>query len=132
VEEGATAVVFGLGGIGLNVIQGLRLAGADMIIGVDINNAKKEWGERFGMTHFVNPTEIGEDVVAHLVNLTKRRGDTIGGARGRTDVPKIVDWYMDGKIEIDPMITHKLPLDRINEAFDLMHRGESIRGVVVY
>jgi S-(hydroxymethyl)glutathione dehydrogenase/alcohol dehydrogenase len=192
VEVGATAVVFGLGGIGLNVIQGLRLAGADMIIGVDLNNAKKEWGERFGMTHFVNPTEIGEDIVPYLVNLTKRRGDTIGGAdytfdctgnvkvmrqalecshrgwgqsivigvapsgaeiatrpfqlvtgrvwkgtafggaRGRTDVPKIVDWYMDGKIEIDPMITHTLSLDEINRGFDLMHAGESIRSVVIY
>ncbi len=192
VEIGATAVVFGLGGIGLNVIQGLRLAGADMIIGVDLNNSKKAWGERFGMTHFVNPAEIGEDIVPYLVNLTKRRGDTIGGAdytfdctgnvkvmrqalecshrgwgqsivigvapagaeistrpfqlvtgrvwkgtafggaRGRTDVPKIVDWYMEGKIEIDPMITHLLTLDEINKGFDLMHAGESIRSVVVY
>jgi S-(hydroxymethyl)glutathione dehydrogenase / alcohol dehydrogenase len=192
VEIGATAVVFGLGGIGLNVIQGLRLAGADMIIGVDINNAKKEWGERFGMTHFVNPTEIEGDVVPYLVNLTKRRGDLIGGAdytfdctgnttvmrqalecshrgwgksvvigvagagkeistrpfqlvtgrtwmgtafggaKGRTDVPKIVDWYLDGKIEIDPMITHTLRLDDINKGFDMMHSGESIRSVVVY
>jgi S-(hydroxymethyl)glutathione dehydrogenase/alcohol dehydrogenase len=192
VEIGATAVVFGLGGIGLNVIQGLRLAGADMIIGVDINNGKKEWGERFGMTHFVNPTEIGEDVVPYIVNLTKRRGDLIGGAdytfdctgntkvmrqalecahrgwgksviigvagagqeistrpfqlvtgrtwmgtafggaRGRTDVPKIVDWYLSGKIEIDPMITHTLRLDDINKGFEMMHSGESIRSVVVY
>lgn len=192
VEIGATAVVFGLGGIGLNVIQGLRLAGADMIIGVDINNDKKVWGERFGMTHFVNPTEIGEDIVPYLVNLTKRRGDLIGGAdytfdctgntkvmrqaleashrgwgksvvigvagagqeistrpfqlvtgrtwmgtafggaKGRTDVPKIVDWYLDGKIEIDPMITHTLRLDDINKGFDMMHSGESIRSVVVY
>jgi S-(hydroxymethyl)glutathione dehydrogenase/alcohol dehydrogenase len=192
VEAGATAVVFGLGGIGLNVIQGLRLAGADMIIGVDLNNSKKEWGERFGMTHFVNPKEIGEDIVPYIVNMTKRRGDLIGGAdytfdctgnttvmrqalecshrgwgqsiiigvaaagaeiatrpfqlvtgrvwkgtafggaRGRTDVPKIVDWYMEGKIEIDPMITHKLALDDINKGFDLMHAGESIRSVVVY
>jgi S-(hydroxymethyl)glutathione dehydrogenase/alcohol dehydrogenase len=192
VEEGATAIVFGLGGIGLNVIQGLRLAGADMIIGVDINNSKKEWGERFGMTHFVNPTEVGGDIVPHLVNLTKRGADQIdgadytfdctgnvkvmrqalesshrgwgqsivigvagagqeistrpfqlvtgrtwkgtafGGARGRTDVPKIVDWYMDGKIEIDPMITHTLKLEEINKGFDLMHAGESIRSVVVY
>jgi len=192
VEIGATAVVFGLGGIGLNVIQGLRLAGADMIIGVDINNGKKEWGERFGMTHFVNPTEIGEDVVPYLVNLTKRRGDMIGGAdytfdctgntkvmrqalecahrgwgksvvigvagagqeistrpfqlvtgrtwmgtafggaKGRTDVPKIVDWYLDDKIEIDPMITHTLRLEDINKGFDMMHSGESIRSVVVY
>ena len=192
VEIGATAVVFGLGGIGLNVIQGLRLAGADMIIGVDLNNAKKEWGERFGMTHFVNPTEIGEDIVPYLVNLTKRRGDLIGGAdytfdctgntkvmrqalecshrgwgksvvigvagagqeistrpfqlvtgrtwmgtafggaKGRTDVPKIVDWYLDGKIEIDPMITHTLRLEDINKGFEMMHSGESIRSVVVY
>ncbi|SFV32169.1 S-(hydroxymethyl)glutathione dehydrogenase / alcohol dehydrogenase [Devosia crocina] len=192
VEIGSTAVVFGLGGIGLNVIQGLRLAGADMIIGVDLNNAKKEWGERFGMTHFVNPTEIDGDIVPYLVNLTKRRGDLIGGAdytfdctgntkvmrqaleashrgwgksvvigvagagqeistrpfqlvtgrnwmgtafggaRGRTDVPKIVDWYLDGKIEIDPMITHTLRLEDINKGFDMMHSGESIRSVVVY
>ena len=192
VEIGATAVVFGLGGIGLNVIQGLKLAGADMIIGVDLNNDKKTMAEHFGMTHFVNPKEIGEDVVPYIVNLTKRRGDTIGGAdysfdatgnttvmrqalecthrgwgmsviigvaaagaeistrpfqlvtgpvwkgtafggaRGRTDVPKIVDWYMDGKIEIDPMITHRLKLDEINHGFDLMHEGKSIRSVVVY
>ena len=192
VEQGATAVVFGLGGIGLNVIQGLRLAGADMIIGVDLNNAKKAWGERFGMTHFVNPKEIDGDIVPYLVNLTKRRGDTIGGAdytfdctgnttvmrqaleashrgwgksvvigvaaagqeistrpfqlvtgrtwmgtafggaRGRTDVPKIVDWYLGGKIEIDPMITHTLRLEDINKGFELMRSGESIRSVVVY
>jgi S-(hydroxymethyl)glutathione dehydrogenase / alcohol dehydrogenase len=192
VEEGATAIVFGLGGIGLNVIQGLRLAGADMIIGVDLNNGKKAWGERFGMTHFVNPKEIGGDLVPYLVNLTKRGADQIGGAdytfdctgnvavmrqaleschrgwgqsivigvagagqeistrpfqlvtgrvwkgtafggaRGRTDVPKIVDWYMAGKIEIDPMITHTLKLEEINKGFDLMHAGESIRSVVVY
>ena len=192
VEIGATAIVFGLGGIGLNVIQGLRLAGADMIIGVDLNNDKKEWGERFGMTHFVNPSEVDGDIVPYLVNLTKRGADQIGGAdytfdctgnvkvmrqalesahrgwgesivigvagagqeistrpfqlvtgrtwkgtafggaRGRTDVPMIVDWYMDGKIEIDPMITHTLSLDEINKGFDLMHAGESIRSVVVY
>ena len=192
VEMGATAVVFGLGGIGLNVIQGLRLAGADMIIGVDLNNSKRAWGERFGMTHFVNPTEIEGDIVPHIVNMTKRRGDMIGGAdytfdctgnvrvmrqalecshrgwgvsvvigvapsgaeistrpfqlvtgrtwkgtafggaRGRTDVPKIVDWYMEGKIQIDPMITHILPLEDINRGFDLMKAGESIRSVVVY
>ena len=191
VEIGSTAVVFGLGGIGLNVIQGLKLAGADMIIGVDLNNSKKEWGERFGMTHFVNPTEV-DDVVAEIVNMTKRGADQIGGAdytfdctgnvkvmrqalecshrgwgksvvigvagagqeistrpfqlvtgrswmgtafggaRGRTDVPKIVDWYMEGKIEIDPMITHTLSLDEINKGFDLMHEGKSIRSVVVY
>ena len=192
VEAGSTAIVFGLGGIGLNVIQGLRLASADMIIGVDVNPAKKAWGERFGMTHFVNPTEIGADLVPYLVDLTKRGADAIGGAdytfdctgnvkvmrqaleashrgwgksviigvagagqeiaarpfqlvtgrtwmgtafggaRGRTDVPKIVEWYMAGKIQIDPMITHTLPLDDINRGFELMHSGESIRSVVVY
>jgi S-(hydroxymethyl)glutathione dehydrogenase / alcohol dehydrogenase len=192
VEIGSTAVIFGLGGIGLNVIQGLALAGADMIIGVDLNNEKKEWGERFGMTHFVNPKEIDGDVVPYIVNLTKRGADQIGGAdytfdctgnvkvmrqalecshrgwgksvvigvaaagaeistrpfqlvtgrqwmgtafggaRGRTDVPKIVDWYMDGKIQIDPLITHLLRLEEINKGFDLMHAGESIRSVVVY
>jgi S-(hydroxymethyl)glutathione dehydrogenase/alcohol dehydrogenase len=192
VEMGSTAIVFGLGGIGLNVIQGLRLAGADMIIGVDLNNGKKAWGERFGMTHFVNPSEVEGDLVAYLVNLTKRANDHIGGAdytfdctgntkvmrqalesshrgwgksvvigvagagqeintrpfqlvtgrswmgtafggaRGRTDVPKIVDWYMEGKIIIDPMITHTLALEEINKGFDLMHSGESIRSVVVY
>ena len=192
VEMGATAAVFGLGGIGLNVIQGLRLAGADMIIGVDLNNSKKEWGERFGMTHFVNPSEISGDVVAHLVNLTKRgadhiggadytfdctgnvkvmrqaleashrgwgqsiiigvagagqeistrpfqlvtgrtwKGTAFGGARGRTDVPKIVDWYMAGKIQIDSLITHTMPLEDINKGFDLMREGKSIRSVVVF
>jgi S-(hydroxymethyl)glutathione dehydrogenase / alcohol dehydrogenase len=192
VEAGATAVVFGLGGIGLNVVQGLRLAGADMIIGVDLNPGKKAWGERFGMTHFVNPAEVEGELVPHLVNMTKRgadqiggadytfdctgnvkvmraalecahrgwgesiiigvapagaeiatrpfqlvtgrvwRGTAFGGARGRTDVPRIVDWYMDGKIQIDPMITHTLPLERINEGFDLMHQGKSIRAVVTY
>jgi S-(hydroxymethyl)glutathione dehydrogenase/alcohol dehydrogenase len=194
VEQDATAVVFGLGGIGLNVIQGLKLAGARMIIGVDINDDKKEWGERFGMTHFLNPKKLAEgaSVVQTIVDMTKTpfdriggadysfdctgnvkvmrdalecthrgwgqsivigvapagatietrpfqlvtgrvwKGTAFGGARGRTDVPKIVDWYMDGKIEIDPMITHILPLDRINEGFDLMHAGNSIRSVVVY
>src|SRR5271169_3603815 len=159
VEPGAKCIVFGLGGIGLNVIQGLRLAGADMIVGVDLNPDKKAWGERFGMTHFVNPAEVGGDLVAHLVNMTKSgadqiggagsgqeiatrpfqlvtgrvwRGTAFGGARGRSDVPKIVDWYMDGKIEIDPMITHTMPLTDINKAFDLMRNGESIRSVVVY
>ena len=185
VEIGSTAIVFGLGGIGLNVLQGLRLAGADMIIGVDINPDRKAWGEKFGMTHFVNPKEVS-DVVAHLVELTDGgadytfdctgntvvmrqaleachrgwgesvvigvaeagkeiatrpfqlvtgrvwKGSAFGGARGRTDTPKIVDWYMDGKIEIDPMITHTLPLERINEAFDLMHEGKSIRSVIVF
>jgi S-(hydroxymethyl)glutathione dehydrogenase/alcohol dehydrogenase len=186
VEPGSNAIVFGLGGIGLNVIQGLKLVGADKIIGVDINDAKESWGRRFGMTHFVNPSKVTGDMVPHLVALTDGgadytfdctgntivmrtaleschrgwgqsiiigvaeagkeiatrpfqlvtgrvwKGSAFGGARGRTDVPKIVDWYMDGKIQIDPMITHVLPLDRINEAFDLMHRGESIRSVVVY
>ena len=192
VEAGAKAVVFGLGGIGLNVIQGLRLAGADMIIGVDINNDRKAWGERFGMTHFVNSKEVDGSVVPHLVKLTKTpfdqiggadysfdctgnvkvmrdalecthrgwgvsvvigvapagaeistrpfqlvtgrvwKGTAFGGARGRTDVPKIVDWYMDGKIQIDPMITHLLKLEDINKGFDLMHAGKSIRSVVVY
>ncbi len=192
VEAGAKAVVFGLGGIGLNVIQGLRLAGADMIIGVDINDDRKAWGEKFGMTHFVNPTAIDGDIVAHLVGMTKTpfdqiggadysfdctgnvkvmraalecthrgwgqsiiigvapagavietrpfqlvtgriwKGTAFGGARGRTDVPTIVDWYMAGKIEIDAMITHTMPLEKINEGFDLMKRGESIRGVVIY
>jgi S-(hydroxymethyl)glutathione dehydrogenase/alcohol dehydrogenase len=192
VEAGAKAIVFGLGGIGLNVIQGLRLAGADMIIGVDINPRKKAWGEKYGMTHFVNPTEVGADLVPYLVNLTKKgadqiggadytfdctgnvhvmrqaleschrgwgvsvvigvapsgaeistrpfqlvtgrvwKGSAFGGARGRTDVPKLVDWYMEGKLEIDSMITHRLSLDRINEGFDLMHAGESIRAVVEY
>ncbi|MBK4214367.1 S-(hydroxymethyl)glutathione dehydrogenase/class III alcohol dehydrogenase [Paracoccus caeni] len=191
VEIGAKAVVFGLGGIGLNVIQGLRLAGADMIIGVDLNDDKKPMAERFGMTHFVNPKNV-ENVVQEIVNLTKTpfdqiggadysfdatgnvrvmrdalecthrgwgqsiiigvapagaeistrpfqlvtgriwKGTAFGGARGRTDVPKIVDWYMDGKIEIDPMITHTMPLEDINKGFDLMHSGESIRSVVLY
>ena len=186
VEIGSRAIVFGLGGIGLNVIQGLRLAGADQIVGVDINPAKKAMAERFGMTDFVNPTEVEGDLVPYLVNLTKGgadytfdatgnvkvmrtalesahkgwgesiiigvapagaeistrpfqlvtgrswRGTAFGGARGRTDVPKIVDWYMEGKIEIDPMITHTLSLDEINTGFDLMHEGKSIRSVVVY
>jgi S-(hydroxymethyl)glutathione dehydrogenase/alcohol dehydrogenase len=186
VEPGSTAIVFGLGGIGLNVIQGLRLVGAAQIIGVDLNPEREEWGRRFGMTHFVNPDKVEGDLVAHLVALTNGgadytfecignvkvmrmaleachkgwgqsiiigvagagqeiatrpfqlvtgrvwRGTAFGGARGRTDVPKIVDWYMAGMIEIDPMITHTLPLERINEAFDLMHAGKSIRSVVVY
>ncbi|NUP10526.1 MAG: S-(hydroxymethyl)glutathione dehydrogenase/class III alcohol dehydrogenase [Polyangiaceae bacterium] len=184
VEPGANVVVFGLGGIGLNVIQGARIAGADMIVGVDINPARKAIARKFGMTHFVNPKDVGGDLVAHLVELTKGgadysfecvgsvqlmrqalecchrgwgvsviigvagagqeistrpfqlvtgrvwKGSAFGGARGRTDVPKIVDWYMDGKIDIDSLITHKLPLSRINEAFDLMHAGTSIRTVV--
>jgi S-(hydroxymethyl)glutathione dehydrogenase/alcohol dehydrogenase len=186
VEPGANCIVFGLGGIGLNVIQGLKLAGADRIVGVDINNTKEDWGRRFGMTDFVNPKSVAGDLVQHLVALTDGgadytfdctgntdvmrtaleachrgwgesiiigvaeagreistrpfqlvtgrvwKGSAFGGARGRTDTPRIVDWYMDGKIEIDPMITHRFPLERINEAFDLMHAGESIRSVVVY
>ena len=186
VEAGANVVVFGLGGIGLNVIQGAKLVGANMIVGVDINPAREELARKFGMTHFVNPKEIKGDVVAHLVELTKGgadysfecvgnttlmrqalecchkgwgvstvigvagagqeistrpfqlvtgrvwQGSAFGGARGRTDVPKIVDWYMDKKINIDDLITHILPLEKINEGFDLMTRGESIRGVVVY
>ena len=186
VEPGSNVVVFGLGGIGLNVIQGARLAGANQIIGVDINPARRAIAESFGMTHFVNPNEVGAELVPHLVNLTgggadysfecignvdlmrqalecchkgwgvsviigvapagaeiKTRpfqlvtgrvwkGSAFGGARGRTDVPKIVDWYMDGKIRIDELITHTLPHARINDAFDLMHTGESIRTVVTY
>ncbi len=186
VEIGSRCVVFGLGGIGLNVIQGLRLAGADQIVGVDINDSKKTMAEKFGMTDFVNPTEVEGDLVPYLVDLTGGgadysfdatgnvqvmrdalecahkgwgesviigvapagaeistrpfqlvtgrvwRGTAFGGARGRTDVPKIVDWYMQGKIEIDPMITHTLSLEGINEGFDLMHEGKSIRSVVVY
>ena len=186
VEPGANVIVFGLGGIGLNVIQGARLAGADKIIGVDINDAKEDWGRRFGMTHFVNPAKVTDDLVANLVTLTDGgadytfdctgntqvmrqaleachrgwgtsivigvaeagkeistrpfqlvtgrnwRGSAFGGAKGRTDVPKIVDWYMSGKIEIDPMITHVLTLDDINKGFALMHAGESIRSVVIY
>ena len=186
VEPGANVVVFGLGGIGLNVIQGARMAGADRIVGVDINPARQALAERFGMTHFVNPKEVEGDLVPYLVALTDGgadysfecvgnvdlmrqalecchrgwgvsviigvagagqeirtrpfqlvtgrvwKGTAFGGARGRSDVPKIVDWYMRGKIEIDPLITHTLPLERINEAFDLMHSGESIRTVVTF
>jgi S-(hydroxymethyl)glutathione dehydrogenase/alcohol dehydrogenase len=152
VEIGSRAIVFGLGGIGLNVLQGLRLAGADQIVGVDINPGRIEMATRFGMTDFVNPKEVKGDLVAHLVALTggapagaeistrpfqlvtgrSWRGTAFGGARGRTDVPKIVDWYMQGKIEIDPMITHTMPLEDINKGFELMHAGESIRGVVIY
>ena len=186
VEPGANCVVFGLGGIGLNVIQGLRLVGANMIVGVDLNDSKKELATQFGMTHFVNPSAVSGDLVGHLVELTKGgadysfecignvkvmrqalecahkgwgesiiigvapggaeiatrpfqlvtgrswRGTAFGGAKGRTDVPKIVDWYMDGKIAIDELITHSMPLDDINKGFDLMHAGESIRSVVIY
>ncbi len=186
VEPGANVVVFGLGGIGLNVIQGARLAGANMIVGVDLNPSRKLLAEKFGMTHFVNPKEVEGDLVPYLVNLTKGgadysfecignvdvmrqalecchkgwgvsviigvagagqeiktrpfqlvtgrvwKGTAFGGAKGRRDVPKIVDWYMDGKINIDDLITHKLKLEDINKGFDLMHSGESIRSVVVF
>src|SRR6266704_1898287 len=186
VEPGANVVVFGLGGIGLNVVQGARLAGANMIVGVDTNPARKALAEKFGITHFVNPKEAGSELVAHLVNLTKGgadysfecignvdvmrqalecchkgwgvsviigvagsgqeiktrpfqlvtgrvwKGTAFGGAKGRRDVPKIVDWYMDRKINIDDLITHKLKLADINQGFDLMHEGKSIRSVVVY
>jgi S-(hydroxymethyl)glutathione dehydrogenase/alcohol dehydrogenase len=186
VEPGANVVVFGLGGIGLNVVQGARLAGADKIVGVDLNPDREAIARRFGLTHFVNPSTLGKDLVPHLVELTGGgadysfecvgnttlmrqalecchrgwgesiiigvagagqeistrpfqlvtgrvwKGTAFGGARGRTDVPKLVDWYMDKKIEIDPLITHTLPLERINEAFDLMHEGKSIRTVIQY
>jgi S-(hydroxymethyl)glutathione dehydrogenase/alcohol dehydrogenase len=186
VEAGANVVVFGLGGIGLNVIQGAKMVGADKIIGVDINPGREAMARKFGMTHFVNPKAVPGDLVGHLVELTEggadysfecvgnttlmrqalecchkgwgvstiigvaaagqeiatrpfqlvtgRRwiGSAFGGARGRTDVPKIVDWYMDGKINIDDLITHTMPLEQINQGFDLMTRGESIRGVVIY
>ena len=186
VEPGSRVVVFGLGGIGLNVIQGARMVGADMIVGVDTNPSKRAIAEKFGMTHFVNPKEVAGDLVAALVDLTGGgadyafecvgntklmrqalecchkgwgeciiigvagageeistrpfqlvtgrvwRGTAFGGARGRRDVPKIVDWYMEGKINIDDLITHVVPLDRINEAFALMHAGQSIRTVVTY
>jgi S-(hydroxymethyl)glutathione dehydrogenase/alcohol dehydrogenase len=186
VEAGANVVVFGLGGIGLNVIQAARMVGADKIIGVDINPAREVIGHKFGMTHFVNPKVIRDELVPYLVELTGGgadysfecvgnttlmrqalecchrgwgvsvvigvagsgqeiatrpfqlvtgrvwKGSAFGGALGRTDVPKLVDWYMDKKIEIDSLITHKLPLERINEAFDLMHSGASIRTVVEF
>ena len=186
VETGSTVVVFGLGGIGLNVIQGCRLVGAGRVVGVDVNPARETLGRKFGMTDFVNPSKIKGDVVGHLVELTGGgadysfecignvetmrqalecchkgwgesviigvagagaeistrpfqlvtgrvwRGTAFGGARGRTDVPKIVDWYMEGRLDIDSLITHELPLEQINDAFDLMHAGESIRSVVVY
>ena len=186
VEPGSNVVVFGLGGIGLNVVQGARLVGADMIIGVDLNPERESLGEKFGVTHFVNPSEVEDDLVTHLVDLTRGgadysfecignvevmrqalecchkgwgesiiigvapagaeiatrpfqlvtgrvwRGTAFGGARGRTEVPRIVDWYMDGKINIDDLITHTMPLEEINSAFDLMHEGKSIRSVVTY
>ena len=186
IEVGANVVVFGLGGIGLNVIQGARLAGADKIIGVDLNPGREEMARQFGLTHFVNPKEVEGDLVQHLVALTDGgadysfecvgnvklmrqalecchrgwgvsviigvagsgqeiatrpfqlvtgrvwKGTAFGGARGRTDVPKIVDWYMNDKIQIDPLITHTMPLEQINDALDLMHEGKSIRSVVIY
>ncbi len=186
VEPGSRCVVFGLGGIGLNVIQGLRIVGARQIVGVDVNPGKREMAEQFGMTEFVNPNEVEGDLVPYIVDRTKGgadytfdctgnvdvmraaleachkgwgesviigvapagaeiatrpfqlvtgrvwRGTAFGGARGRTEVPKIVDWYMEGRVEIDPMITHTMPLSDINRAFDLMHAGESIRSVVIY
>ena len=186
VEPGSRVVVFGLGGIGLNVIQGARMVGASQIVGIDLNPDRRAIAQKFGMTHFVNPNEVRGDLVAHLVELTGGgadysfecignvkvmrqalecchkgwglsviigvagagqeiatrpfqlvtgrvwKGTAFGGARGRTDVPKIVDWYMDGKINIDELITHTMPLEKINDAFDLMHAGKSIRSVVVY
>ncbi|BBK42582.1 S-(hydroxymethyl)glutathione dehydrogenase [Allostella vacuolata] len=186
VETGARVVVFGLGGIGLNVIQGARMVGAAQIVGVDLNPAKAELARKFGMTDFVNPRDVPGDIVGHLVELTGGgadysfdctgnvkvmrqalecahkgwgqsiiigvaasgeeimtrpfqlvtgrvwKGTAFGGARGRTDVPKIVDWYMDGRVNIDDLITHKLPLERINEGFELMHEGKSIRTVVEF
>ena len=186
VEPGANVVVFGLGGIGLNIIQGAKMVGANMIVGVDINPDKRPLAEKYGMSHFVNPHEIDGDLVAYLVELTGGgadysfecigntkvmrqalecchkgwgvstiigvagageeistrpfqlvtgrvwKGSAFGGARGRTDVPKIVDWYMEGKINIDDLITHVMPLDKINDAFDLMHKGESIRSIVKF
>jgi S-(hydroxymethyl)glutathione dehydrogenase / alcohol dehydrogenase len=186
VAAGDNVVVFGLGGIGLNVVQGARMAGADVIVGVDVNPRRRALAEKFGITHFVNPSDVGGELVPHLVHLTKGgadysfecignvevmrqalecchkgwgtsviigvagageeiatrpfqlvtgrvwKGSAFGGARGRTDVPKIVDWYMQGKIDIDDLITHTMPLADINRAFDLMHAGESIRSVVTY
>ncbi len=186
VEVGSRCVVFGLGGVGLSVIQGCKMSGASQIVGVDINPAKKAWGERMGMTHFVNPKEVEGDLVAHLVELTDGgadysfecigrvdlmrvalecchkgwgesiiigvagageeistrpfqlvtgrvwKGSAFGGCKGRTDVPKFVDWYMQGQIEVDAFVTHTLPLERINEAFELMHEGESIRTVITF
>ena len=185
VEPGSTVAVFGLGGIGLNVIQGARMVGADRIIGIDINPQRESLGRKFGMTDFIDPAAV-ENVTEAIIDLTgggvdysfecignvhtmrqalecchkgwgesfiigvagagqeiatrpfqlvtgrSWRGTAFGGARGRTDVPKIVDWYMDGKIDIDPLITHTMPLEDINQAFDLMHAGESIRSVVIY
>ena len=185
VEPGSTVAVFGLGGIGLNVIQGARMVGATRIIGIDLNDSRKEIATQFGMTDFINPNNV-ENVVDYIIDITgggvdysfecignvdvmrqalecchkgwgescivgvagagkeistrpfqlvtgrSWRGTAFGGARGRTDVPRIVDWYMEGKLNIDDLITHKMPLERINEAFDLMHEGKSIRSVVEY
>ena len=186
VQPGDNVIIFGLGGIGLNVVQGAKLVGANMIVGIDLNNDRKKLGEKFGLTHFVNPSDVGKDLVDYLIDLTNGgadhsfecignvltmrqalecchkgwgestiigvagagqeiatrpfqlvtgrvwRGTAFGGAKGRTDVPKIVVWYMEGKINIDDLITHKLPLEDINRAFDLMHAGESIRSVVEF
>jgi S-(hydroxymethyl)glutathione dehydrogenase/alcohol dehydrogenase len=186
VQAGDRVVVFGLGGIGLNVVQGARMAGASMIVGVDLNPARKAIAEKFGMTHFVNAADVGDELVPHLVNLTRGgadfsfecvgnvklmrqaleccqrgwgtsviigvagagqeistrpfqlvtgrtwKGTAFGGARGRRDVPKIVDWYMEGRINIDDLITHVMPLEKINDAFHLMHEGKSIRSVVTF
>ena len=186
VEPGSNVVVFGLGGVGLNVIQAARMVGANMIVGVDLNRDKREMAQKFGMTHFVNPREVEGDLVPYLVDLTKGgadysfecigninvmrqalecchkgwgvsvivgvagagqeistrpfqlvtgrvwKGTAFGGAKGRTDVPKIVDWYMDGKIDIDSLVTQVMPIDKINEAFDLMHKGEVIRTVLTF
>jgi S-(hydroxymethyl)glutathione dehydrogenase/alcohol dehydrogenase len=186
VEPGSNVVVFGLGGVGLNVIQAARMVGANMIVGVDLNPNKREMAQKFGMTHFVNPREVEGDLVPYLIDLTKGgadysfecigninvmrqalecchkgwgvsvivgvagagqeistrpfqlvtgrvwKGTAFGGAKGRTDVPKIVDWYMDGKIDIDSLVTQVMPIDKINEAFDLMHKGESIRTVLTF
>lgn len=186
VEPGSNVVVFGLGGVGLNVIQAARMVGANMIVGVDLNPDKREMAEKFGMTHFVNPREVEGDLVPYLVDLTKGgadysfecigninvmrqalecchkgwgvsvivgvagagqeistrpfqlvtgrvwKGTAFGGAKGRTDVPKIVDWYMDGKIDIDSLVSRVMPIDQINEAFDLMHKGEVIRTVLTF
>ena len=185
-EAGCKAVVFGLGGIGLNVVQGLKMIGAEMIVGIDFNAEKEAWGKKFGMTHFINPKNIKGDLTDHIIELTGGgadysfecignvevmrtalecahkgwgesiiigvagsgeeistrpfqlvtgriwKGSAFGGARGRTDVPKIVDWYMDDKIEIDSMITHKLSFEEINKGFELLHEGKSIRSVVVF
>jgi S-(hydroxymethyl)glutathione dehydrogenase/alcohol dehydrogenase len=186
VRPGESVVVFGLGGIGLNVIQGARMSGAGQIVGVDVNPSKRSLGEKLGMTHFVNASEVKGELVPHLVELTQGgadysfecignvnvmrqalecchkgwgtsvivgvagageeiatrpfqlvtgrvwKGTAFGGAKGRTDVPKIVDWYMEGRVDIDSLITHTMPLEKINDAFALMHRGESIRSVVTF